>query len=432
MEMSNTTFAEVKKTISTDVALLEASRCLQCHEPPCSKNCPAGIDIPAFIRRIKERDFAGAAQKIKEENLLGGICSRACPVERLCEMDCTRRKMDSPVEIASLQRFAADREMSGWKKSVDIPRERRERIAVIGAGPAGLACALELRKRGFQVKIFESTDRAGGIPAWGIPPFRIPRDVARDETQFALDQGIEIEYDRKITTLDDLEEDFPALFLGCGLGKDIEHPIAAEPDRILYSNRFLYLADRKKLPDLHGHKIGVIGGGDVAFDVARTAARLGGESTIIYRRTFNEMPAEREEIEAAIAENIDFKLLTTVEEFTEIGKGKYAAKLQVMELGEPDRSGRRRPVPLKGQRYQQEFDYLVSAIGSKLDDTFYHTNRLDLDRNGRVKVDDNMMTSREGVFAGGDLCNMENMVVRAVAEGKSAAEAIVSFLGGDA
>jgi len=430
--MSDLTFDEVKKTISTDVALLEASRCLQCHDPPCSKNCPAGIDVPAFIRRIKERDFAGAAQKIKEQNLLGGICARACPVGRLCEMDCTRGKMDSPVEIASLQRYATDMEMAGWKKPVEITRERPERIAVIGAGPAGLACALELRKHGFRVKIFESTHRAGGIPAWGIPPFRIPRDIARNESQFALDQGIEIEYDRKITTLDDLEEDFQAVFLGCGLGKDISHPIVAESDRMFYSNGFLYLAETNGLPDLRGKKIGVIGGGDVAFDVARTAARLGGECTILYRRTFVEMPAEREEIDAAIMENIDFKLLSTVEEFSEIEEGKYAAKLQVMELGEPDRSGRRRPVPLKGQFYRQEFDYLVSAIGSKLAEGVYTTNRINLDKYGRVKVDGNMMTSRKGVFAGGDLCNTENMVVRAVAEGKKAAEAIASFIGGDA
>ena len=430
--MSDISFDEVKKAMSTDVALLEASRCLQCHEPPCSSNCPAGIDIPAFIRRIRERDFAGAAQKIKEDNLLGGICARACPVERLCEMDCTRKRMDSPIEIASLQRFATDREMGGWKKPVDIPTERSERIAVVGAGPAGLACALELRKLGFRVKIFESTDRAGGIPAWGIPPFRIPRDIARSETQFTLDQGIEIEYDRRITEIDELEPDFQAIFLGCGLGKDIEHPIAASPDKMLYSNRFLFLAEKKELPDLEGKKIGVIGGGDVAFDVARTAVRLGAESTIIYRRTFEEMPAEREEIEAAIKEKIDFKLLTTVEEFTKIANGKYAARLQVMELGEPDGSGRRRPVPLEGQCYLQDFDYLVSAIGSKLDDSFYNTNRIDLDRSGRVKVDGNMMTSRKGVFAGGDLCNMENMVVRAVAEGKSAAGAIAVYLGGDA
>ena len=421
-------FEEVTPGLSLDTALLEASRCLQCYEPPCQKGCPASIDIPVFIRRIKEGDFAGAAQKIKEANLLGGICARVCPVERLCEMDCTRKKMDSTVKIHMLQRFATDWEEDNWKKSIVLPEERTERIAVVGAGPAGLSCAYELRKRGFRVTLFEKMLSTGGIPSWGIPSFRMPRDVVKSETNFAIASGIELVCGKDIVFLDDLKQDYDAVFLGIGLADDVKYTIEGSAECIFSSNQFLSQADKNELPGMTGKKIGIIGGGDVAFDVARTAKRLGGESVILYRRTFGEMPAEQDEINAAIDEGIDFKLLTTVTEFIHRTGGICTASCQVMELGPVDRSGRRRPLPLEGAYYNLDLDYLIWAIGSKLDIDFCSMNQIDLDDNGRIKVDGSMMTSRGGVFAGGDSINMENMVVRAVAEGKKAAENISSYL----
>jgi len=300
-------FKEVTPGLSLDSALLEASRCLQCFEPPCRKGCPALIDIPVFIRRIKEGDYAGAAQKIKEANLLGGICARVCPVERLCEMDCTRKKMDATVEIKMLQRFATDWEEENWKKAITLPEERDERIAVVGAGPAGLSCAYELRKMGFSVTIFEKRESMGGIPSWGIPAFRMPRPVVESEADFAIASGIELVSGKYIVFLDELKQDYDAVFLGIGLADDVQYYIEGSAECIFSSNQFLRQAEKDELPDLAGKKIGVIGGGDVAFDVARTALRLGGRSVILYRRTFEEMPAEEDEITAGIDEGIDFK-----------------------------------------------------------------------------------------------------------------------------
>ncbi len=425
-------FKEVTPGLGLDSALLEASKCLQCYEPPCRDGCPARIDIPVFIRRIKEGDFAGAAQKIKEANLLGGICARVCPVDRLCEMNCTRKKMDCTVNIHMLQRFATDWEEENWKKTITIPEERSERIAVVGGGPAGLSCAYELRKMGFGVTIFERSDNTGGIPSWGIPPFRMPRDIVKSEADYAISTGIQLAFGKDIVFLDDLKQDYNAIFLGIGLPEDMQYKIEGSAEYIFSSNLFLSRAERKILPDMTGKKIGIIGGGDVAFDVARTAKRLGGESVILYRRTFQEMPAEQEEINAAINEGIDIKLLTTVTEFVHRTGGIRTANCQVMELGAVDQSGRRRPLPVEGAYYNLELDYLVWAIGSKLDTDFCSMNQINVGRNGRIEVDENMMTSRGGVFAGGDSINMDNMVVRAVAEGKKAALKISSYLRGDA
>ncbi|MDP7265205.1 MAG: FAD-dependent oxidoreductase [Candidatus Thermoplasmatota archaeon] len=423
-------FEEVSTGLNLDSALLEASRCLQCYEPPCRKGCPVRIDVPVFIRRIKEGDFAGAAQKIKEANLLGGICARVCPVERLCEMDCTRKKMDRTVQIKMLQRFATDWEEENWKKAITLSTERDERIAVVGAGPAGLSCAYELRKMGFRVTIFERSENTGGIPSWGIPPFRMPRVVVQSEANFAIDTGIELICGKDIVFLDDLKQDYDAIFLGIGLADDIQYKIEGSAECIFSSNQFLRQAEKNKLPDLTGKKIGIIGGGDVAFDAARTAMRLGGESVILYRRTFKEMPAEQDEISAAIDEGIDFKLLTTVTEFIHKTGGICTAKCQVMELGPMDRSGRRRPLPVEGAYYNLDLDYLVWAIGSKLDLDFCSMNQINVDRKGRIEVDENLMTNRGGVFAGGDSINKQNMVVRAVAEGKRAASNISKYLEG--
>ncbi|WP_309493705.1 FAD-dependent oxidoreductase [Candidatus Hecatella orcuttiae] len=424
-------FHEVEPAMSIDAALQEASRCFQCYEPPCRKNCPANIDIPVFIRRIKERDFAGAAQKIKEENLFGGLCARVCPVDRLCEGECTRKKIDSAINIHSLQRFAADWEEKNWKKEVTVPEEHPQKVAVVGAGPAGLACAFELRKMGYRVTVFEKQKKAGGIPSWGIPPFRAPREIVKSEVDFAVKSGIDLRYGSEVVDLAALEGEFDAVFLGCGLDVDIEYPLQGPLEGVFSASQFLRMADEGALGFLKSKKVGVVGGGDVAFDVARTAVRLGGECTVIYRRTFAEMPAERRMVEAAMAEGVNFKLLTTVVEFLPTGKGNYRAKCQVMRLEEADESGRRKPVPVEGATYHTEFDCLVLALGSKLSPEFYVRNGIELDRYGKVKVDDNMMTSRKGVFAGGDLVSYDNTVVRAVGDGKKAARAIAAYLRGE-
>lgn len=423
-------FEEINKGMNTDSALVEASRCLQCHAPPCRKNCPVDIDIPAFVRRIRDRDLAGAAQKIRESNVLGGICARICPVDRLCEMECTRKKMDRAINIHGLQRFAADWEEDNWKKRPAVAELGGKRVAVVGAGPAGLACAFELRKMGIAVKVFEKRDDPGGIPSWGIPSFRVPRNIVRSETDFVIRTGIELECGTEIERLDDLG-DYDAVFLGSGLGVDPEYPVEGCTDALFHSNRFLDKAARGGLSFLDGKKVGVIGGGDVAFDVARTAMRYGAQCTILYRRTFREMPAERDEIESAIAEGIDFKLLTTVTSMKKESDGNLHAVCQVMELGEKDGSGRKRPVPVEGARYLIRCDYLVAAIGSKPDVPFHTGNGIELDGRGRVRTSKDMMTGRRGVFAGGDLANRDNTVVGAVADGKRAAAAILSYLGGD-
>jgi len=294
-----------------------------------------------------------------------------------------------------------------------------------------MACAFELRKMGFAVTVFEKRKAPGGIPSWGIPSFRVPREIVKDEVEYALSSGIDLVCGTEIRDLDELG-DHDAVFLGNGLGVDIEYPVEGYPDVLYHSNLFLDRAQRGDLSFLAGKRVGVIGGGDVAFDVARTALRYGAEVTILYRRTFAEMPAESDEIEAAIGEGIDFKLLTTVTSMERRGDGAVLARCQIMELGEADRSGRRRPKPVKGECYDMSLHYLVSAIGSKLNIEFLSRNGIDLDGRGRVRVDENMMTCRQGVFAGGDLANYDNTVVLAVAEGKRAARAICSYLGGDA
>ncbi len=417
--------------LSSECAFEEASRCLQCYLPPCSEGCPAGVDIPAFIRRIREGDVVGAAQKIKESNILAGICGNVCPVEKLCEKDCTRKKIDRPVSIAALQSFAVWTEQGTWVKDVDLQIKGTQKIAIIGSGPAGIGCAYELAKEGLGCTMFEKRDKIGGVPVWGIPDFRIPASIVQKEMDFVRSAGFVIRVGTEIEDIGELLDDYECVFIAQGLTQSIRFPIEGNGGGIIYAMKFLENAKNGKLPDLEGKVIAVIGGGDVALDVARTVCGKGADTHILYRRTFEEMPAEREEIDHAINEGVNFKLLTTVSRIEKVSEGHYIATCQQMKLSDKDISGRKRPIPIESAVYKMNVNQLIVAIGSRSNAEMYEKNGIRVTESGGVIVDEFMMTSRKGVFAGGDILHDRNTVVDAVAQGKRAAFGIINFLGGD-
>ena len=438
-------FNEVALGYSQEQAQLEASRCIQCPKPKCIEGCPVEIDIPGFIKFIKEGDFARAISLIKDKNKLPAICGRVCPQETQCEELCILSKKTEPVAIGRLERFVADWEMKGKGSKVGGELDNREqlKVAIIGSGPAGLTCAADLGRMGYQVVIFESLSQTGGVLRYGIPEFRLPKKVLDTETGALKDLGVEIRVNMVIgltKTVEELfQEGFQAIFIGTGAGLPYFMGIPGENLNGVYSaNEFLtrinmmkaYLFPEYDTPIRVKERVAVVGGGNVAMDSARCALRLGAkEVTVVYRRSEKEMPARREEVKHAQEEGIRFKLLTVPTSI--LGEDGWVKGIECiqMELGEPDESGRRRPIPIKGSEFEMKMDTVVIAIGQGANPLLLsRTVGLRLNKRGYIEADEDGATSLKGVFAGGDIVTGAATVISAMGAGKRAARAMDRFI----
>ncbi len=439
-------FKEVALGLSEEEVLAEARGCLECKKAKCITGCPVEIDIPAFIKLIKAKDHAGAIKKIKEKNNLPAICGRVCPQEDQCEKACILNKKGRPIKIGYLERFVSDKEMQNKEKvRAKKAGKKSAKVAVIGSGPAGLTASADLAKMGYGVTLFESLHKSGGVLLYGIPEFRLPKEIVSYEVDYIRSLGVSIECNviaGRTATLNDLrKEGFKAFFIGSGAGLPYFMGIEGENLNGIYSaNEFLtrvnlmkaYLFPEHDTPVTVGEKVGVVGGGNVAMDSARCAKRLGaGEVTIIYRRTEKEMPARIEEIENAGEEGIKFEFLTNpVRIYGDNGRIKEVECIR-NSLGEPDSSGRRRPVPIKDSEFKMELDTLICAIGQGPNPLLLSTiPGLTLTKRGNIEADDDGKTSLSDVFAGGDIVTGAATVISAMGAAKKAARAIDKYLGG--
>lgn len=437
-------FNEVALGYTEEDAVNEAARCLNCKNPTCMQGCPVQVQIPRFIKCIKEKDFESAISIIKETNSLPAICGRVCPQEDQCEQKCILTKKGDPVGIGRLERFAADWEREKGVKIPEKPNPIGKKVAIIGSGPAGLTCAGDLAKLGYDVTVFEAFHEAGGVLIYGIPEFRLPKEIVKQEVNFLKELGVKVETDMvmgKVLTVDDLfEKGYEAVFIGTGAGLPKFMGIPGENYLGVYSaNEFLTrinLMKAYKFPETDtpvkvGKKVAVIGGGNVAMDSARSALRMGADEVyIIYRRSEAEMPARKEEFEHAKEEGIIFKFLTNPIRIIGDEKGwvKGVECIQ-MELGEPDASGRRRPVPIKGSEFTLDMDTVVIAIGTGPNPLLIQaTQGLDLNKYGYIATDEDGRTSKEGVWAGGDIVTGSATVILAMGAGKKAAQSIDNYL----
>ena len=438
-----TNFNEVTLGYTKGNALAEASRCLSCKDPKCVEGCPVNVDIPGFIKLVCEEDFAGAIEKIKGTNALPAICGRVCPQETQCEALCVLGKKGQPVAIGRLERFCADYERQKGVKGSEIPEPTGKKVAVVGSGPAGLTAAADLAKLGHKVTIFESLHKAGGVLSYGIPEFRLPKEIVRQEVEYIKNLGVEFRPNYiigRIKTLDELCDEFDAVFLGTGAGLPSFMGIPGENFNGVYSaNEFLTRVNLMKAYDpaydtrvRRGNHVVVVGGGNVAMDSARSALRLGAdEVSIVYRRGEDEMPARREEIEHAKEEGIIFRLLTNPVRI--LGDEKFnvtAVECIKMELGEPDKSGRRSPVPVEGSEFTIPADVVIIAIGTSPNPIIFKGSEgLEQNKRGTVVADEETgATSKCGVFAGGDVVTGAATVISAMGAGKKAATAIDEYL----
>lgn len=439
-------FDEVTFGYTEEEAQLEATRCLQCKKPACIEGCPVGIDIPAFIRKIGEGDYKSAIKIIKDKNNLPAICGRVCPQETQCEEMCVMGRKHEPVAIGRLERFASDWEIEREFENPPMPENKNgTKVAVIGSGPAGLTAAADLAKMGYDVTIFEAFHTAGGVLVYGIPEFRLPKEIVKREVDYIKALGVKIETNfviGKTATIDDLrEEGYKAFFLSTGAGLPVFLRIPGENLAGVYSaNEFLTrvnLMKAYKFPEYDtpvriGKRVAVVGGGNVAMDAARAAIRLGSEEvTILYRRSEAEMPARHEEIEHAKEEGVKFMFLTDPLEV--IGDDKLSVKAVrciKTELGEPDMKGRRRPIPIEGSEFKIDIDNLIVAIGTTPNPLITRTTP-NLEAQvwgGIVTIDESGLTSIEDVWAGGDIVSGSATVISAMGAGKKAAKAIDKYL----
>ncbi|MCL2337461.1 MAG: NADPH-dependent glutamate synthase, partial [Firmicutes bacterium] len=438
-------FNEVATGYTKEMAIDEAKRCLQCKKEPCRQGCPVEVYIPQFIALVAEGDFAGAIAKIKEKNALPAVCGRVCPQESQCENYCTLGKKHEPVAIGRLERFCADYELSTGVKIPPVAPPTGKRVAIVGSGPAGLTCAADLAKLGHKVVMFEALHVAGGVLMYGIPQFRLPKEVVQAEVENLKKLGVEIEVNSvvgKFTTVDALmeEQGFDAVFIGTGAGLPYFMNIPGENACGVYSaNEFLTRTNLMKayqFPDWDtpiklGKKVAVLGGGNVAMDGARTALRLGAEeSWIVYRRSHEELPARQEEAEHAEEEGVKFAFLTSPTEVVQNEEG-WVTGMNCLkyELGEPDASGRRSPVPIKGSEFFMEVDTVVVAIGQGPNPLVPRTTKgLELTKRGNIVADEKAATSKPGVYAGGDVVTGAATVILAMGAGRTAANSIHEYL----
>lgn len=443
-DVRNKNFMEVALGYTAETAVDEAKRCLNCKHKPCVGGCPVKIHIPDFIAKVAEGKFEEAYQIIQKSSSLPAVCGRVCPQETQCEQKCVRGVKGEPVAIGRLERFVAD-----WhnEHSCDLPVKAQpngHKVAVVGSGPAGLTCAGDLAKRGYDVTVFEALHLAGGVLVYGIPEFRLPKAIVQKEIDNLNALGVKVETNMvigKVLSVDELMDEFAfeAVFIGSGAGLPRFMNIPGENLKDVYSaNEFLTRVNLMKAykedartPIAHAKKVAVVGGGNVAMDAARCAKRLGAEEvTIVYRRSEAELPARREEVEHAKEEGISFKLLTNPVRILE-GENGFVGGMECveMELGEPDASGRRSPVVKENSEFTMDVDCVIMAIGTSPNPLIKSTTKgLETQRWGGIIADENGQTSREGVFAGGDAVTGAATVILAMGAGKTAAEAIDEYI----
>ena len=445
-------FAEVALGYTEQQAIDEAERCLNCKTMPCVSGCPVNIHIPAFIQKIRELDFEGAYKIISETSSLPAVCGRVCPQETQCESKCVRGIKGEPVGIGRLERFVADWHNSHATAPTVTAENNGHKVAVVGSGPSGLTCAGDLAKLGYSVTVFEALHTAGGVLVYGIPEFRLPKSIVAKEVENLKAMGVEVLTNMiigKTLTVDELfEMGYEAVFIGSGAGLPNFMGIPGESLKGVYSaNEFLTRANLMKAyrndsstPIMKGGKVAVVGGGNVAMDAARTALRLGAEKVyVVYRRSMDELPARREEVEHAEEEGIEFKLLNnpteilgyTNPEDPRDPKNGFVTGMRCirMELGEPDERGRRAPIEIPGSEYVLDVDTVIISIGTSpnplIKDT---TDGLEVNRRGGIVITEGGATSRAGVFAGGDAVTGAATVISAMGAGKVAADAIHKYL----
>lgn len=440
-----TNFNEVALGYSAETAIAEAQRCLHCAKPRCVEGCPVHVDIPDFIAALAEGNFAESAKRLKTHTSLPAICGRVCPQENQCEGKCVLGIKGESVAIGRLERFVADWDRAQEHEAVALPEKNGKKVGVVGAGPAGLACAGDLAKMGYDVTVFEALHTPGGVLMYGIPEFRLPKDIVQHEINNIRDLGVKFEVDAIVGKLYDIEElrteyGFDAFFVGTGAG--LPHFMNLEGENLngIYSaNEFLTRSNLMKAyqfpaadtPIKVGKRAAIIGGGNVAMDAARTALRLGAEeSYIVYRRSKEEIPARAEELEHAIEEGVQLKLLSSpikyIGDENDVVTGMV---LQKYELGEPDESGRRRPVAIEGETEEMAIDTVIVAIGQGPNPILTNsTEGLELNKRGNIVADEKGQTSLPYVFAGGDIVTGAATVIKAMGAGKDAAVAIDAYL----
>ena len=437
-------YNEVALGYTREQALDEAQRCLHCKNRPCVSGCPVRIHIPDFIARVAEGEFEEAYQIISQSSSLPAVCGRVCPQESQCEMHCVRGIKGEPVAIGRLERFVADWHNAHSEAAPALPEPNGHKVAVIGSGPSGLTCAGDLAKKGYKVTVFEALHTAGGVLVYGIPEFRLPKSIVQKEIDSLRALGVDVETNvviGKTITIDELmsEYGYEAVFSGSGAGLPKFMGIPGENLKGVYSaNEFLTRINLMKAyrpvcdtPIQHGRRVAVVGGGNVAMDAARCARRLGAEVTVIYRRTEAELPARREEVEHAMEEGIEFRFLTNPVEVLAGEQGwMRGVRCQRMELGEPDASGRRRPVAVEGSEFDLEMDCMIMALGTSPNPLIKSTTQgLETQRWGGIVADEATgLTSREGIYAGGDAVTGAATVILAMGAGKNAAAAIDEYI----
>ena len=443
-DVRNKNFLEVATGYTEEVAVEEAQRCLHCKTKPCVSGCPVHIEIPDFIKHVAEGDFGAAYDVISESSSLPAVCGRVCPQETQCESKCVRGIKTEPVGIGRLERFVADWHNAQENVTVKKPEPNGHKVAVIGSGPAGLTCAGDLAKKGYDVTVFEALHLAGGVLVYGIPEFRLPKSIVQKEVDTLKELGVKVETNMvigRVLSIDELMDDygFESVFIGSGAGLPRFMNIPGENLCGVYSaNEFLTRTNLMKAykedadtPIMHAKRVAVVGGGNVAMDAARCAKRLGADEVyIVYRRSEEELPARREEVEHAKEEGIIFKLLNNpVEILGNEDEFVTGMKCIRMELGEPDDSGRRRPVPVEGSEFTIDLDAVIIAIGTSPNPLIKSTTKgLETQKWGGIIADENGLTSREGVYAGGDAVTGAATVILAMGAGKTAAAAIDEYI----
>ena len=445
-------FKEVALGYSEETAVAEAQRCLNCKNRPCVSGCPVNVHIPDFISKIKEGDFEGAYREISLSSTLPAVCGRVCPQETQCESKCTLGIKFEPVGIGRLERFVADWHNENQTDAPDAPQSNGHRVAIVGSGPSGLTCAGDLAKKGYKVTVFEALHTAGGVLVYGIPEFRLPKSIVAKEVDSLKALGVDIETNvviGKTLTVDELfDMGYEAVFIGSGAGLPNFMGIPGESLKGVYSaNEFLTRSNLMKAykddpvtPIMKGGKVAIVGGGNVAMDAARTALRLGAEKVyVVYRRSMEELPARKEEVEHAMEEGIDFRLLNNPVEILGYNnpdnprdeKNGFVTGMKCikMELGEPDARGRRRPVPIEGSEFTIDVDTVVISIGTSPNPLIKSTTKgLEVNERGGIIINEDGLTTRDCVYAGGDAVTGAATVISAMGAGKHAAKAIDEYL----